>query len=485
MDAGLRKSHHYWLFVIFMLPIMSIWVYGLASPLIGLRGFDNLLWLASADNFNRFGLFSTRLQLAISPNVPSPEYSLFYRSHPPGIGLLTWLWTSLIGIHEFASRSAPLFASTLSAALMYRLVRKLYDLRTAALSTFFWALTPMIVYFGNWNGYEAYITTAMLATMLLYKSWERTRKKWIPPVLFFISFVAGFIGWSWYVFLGFLSLYAWFRLKQDSFGLWPFVLGGVVSLAIFLLIGIWQGFGEFMFLLGYAALRRAANYTGHPIENPVGIIMSRYIVLITPVVFVFALIGIWHTYIKKRPSGSDMLVAVYFGSATLYTIILWESTYSHEYFVLSTYGGMCIWAAIGFTKTLTAYSNPPRIDWHIMHIAFLGAFLYTSWQWSDRLHSQGEELYYYDWALIVSSTTEEDELIGTNLDLVPVHFTYYVDRITYPGIEPDDALNAITADFGYYIYCGEEVPLWIQELNVDPYTVPDNGDCYLTDLNEN
>ncbi len=86
--------------------------------------------------------------------------------HPPGYYWLLNLWTRLFGDSEVALRSLSAIWGILLVWLVYQIVSRLFDRRTALIATFFAAINPFLIYYSQ----EArmYAQLAALATLLFY-----------------------------------------------------------------------------------------------------------------------------------------------------------------------------------------------------------------------------------------------------------------------------------------------------------------------------
>jgi mannosyltransferase len=86
--------------------------------------------------------------------------------HPPGYYWLLSLWTRIFGDSEFALRSLSAVWGILTVWLVYQIVSRLFDRRTALLAAFFAAINPFLIYYSQ----EArmYAQLAALAALLFY-----------------------------------------------------------------------------------------------------------------------------------------------------------------------------------------------------------------------------------------------------------------------------------------------------------------------------
>lgn len=86
--------------------------------------------------------------------------------HPPGYYWLLSLWTKVFGDSEIALRSLSALWGVVLVWLVYQVVRRLFDRRTAAIAGFFTAINPFLIAYSQ----EArmYAQLAALAALLFY-----------------------------------------------------------------------------------------------------------------------------------------------------------------------------------------------------------------------------------------------------------------------------------------------------------------------------
>ena len=74
--------------------------------------------------------------------------ALGYLDHPPLVGWVIWLFTSLLGHTELAVRLGAFGFWLLGACFVYRLTREIFDIPTAAAAVLLWAVLPVYFIFG-------------------------------------------------------------------------------------------------------------------------------------------------------------------------------------------------------------------------------------------------------------------------------------------------------------------------------------------------
>lgn len=96
--------------------------------------------------------------------------------HPP---LYYWLlkgWTSLFGTSAIAFRSMSVFFGVITLILLFFLIKKLFNRKTAALSVFLVAISPLFVRFGIEARMYTVVTTIVLAATLMLWHGLRSHK---------------------------------------------------------------------------------------------------------------------------------------------------------------------------------------------------------------------------------------------------------------------------------------------------------------------
>lgn len=153
---------------------LAVRAYGMADPWFrGHRGFNGALSGIIARNYNRYGLWDTRLMPLWHSGPLSPEEMVKYAHlrHPSLRYLLTSAFTRLFGFNERAITLVPILFSVGSALALYLLVRRIWGRSTALLAVAFLVILPMDVYYGSASLYETIGMCFALFALYFYARW--------------------------------------------------------------------------------------------------------------------------------------------------------------------------------------------------------------------------------------------------------------------------------------------------------------------------
>lgn len=128
-----------------------------------------------ARNTLHYGLAETGLLQVRNDGPADPEHFRYYIHHPPGVPLLVAANFAALGESEAAARLVPILFTLLSIAVLYRMVRKAMNHRTATLAAGLFVLMPMTALFGRMVNHEAVTLFWMLLLVDRYLEWRHTR----------------------------------------------------------------------------------------------------------------------------------------------------------------------------------------------------------------------------------------------------------------------------------------------------------------------
>jgi hypothetical protein len=199
----------------------------------------------------------------------------------------------------------------------------------------------------------------------------------------------------------------------------------------------------------------------------------------TPVVTVFALIGLRH-----HPWTADRgLLIVPALTGAIYSLAFWKATYYHDYLIYYLVPPLCVWASVGFFRVLYAYGRPPQRLWRGMLGLVLITFGISSAHSAARLFQTDTFAQRYEWGIVAAQATTPDEVIVTNLPEIGNHVGYYARRAVQDAIPPDQILSDTRpAAWGFYIYFQKRdqvPPDWLASF---AYRYDQASGCYLIDL---
>ncbi len=482
-----NKSQYLRLSLIFILIIL-VWSQERTRKFIGHHDWDNIYWETAAENYQHYGLISTRFQPIVNAYQSTPEEWDVNQHHPPGIPLLTYLGIGLFGNSEFAARLVPLLTSLLAAALIFQTAKQLYGNKVALLSLVFFGFTPLMIYFSAKIGHEQFTLPLMLTVILIYKAWLKHPKKWHIPTLTLLVIVGGFVSWAWYLFWVLIGCHAFIYGKKARIrSLWPIFVGIISTIASLILLYIWQQ-PDSINTLRDAFLSRTTNNADEVITPLLWsmVVGSRLLWLPTPVVTFLAIIGIFKL-IRGKPNENEILLVIPALVTILYCGVFWQATYKHDYLIYYLVAPFSIWAAVGFFKTLYAYSDRPKIAWRLILYSLLILYVLGSARWSLRLFNIDVVQERYDWAVLIGKSTTPDEIAVINLeDYGAPHLSYYAKRRVRFEVTPTEVTSPSSPEnWGFYVFCEDKdtvPPRWLMAYQYQFDKLNDNVGCYLIDL---
>lgn len=110
--------------------------------------------------------------------------------HPPLYYFALKLWTSLFGTSAVAFRSLSIVFGVLTIILLFILIKKLFNRRTAALSVFLLAVSPLFVRYGIEARMYTMVTTIALAAILAF--WRTLQdNRWRDYIIYGLLITAG------------------------------------------------------------------------------------------------------------------------------------------------------------------------------------------------------------------------------------------------------------------------------------------------------
>lgn len=195
MKNALRKLlYDKYLLLVVLLSILVLSLY-IDKPFIGLHDFNGVQEGNAAKNYLRFGITPLRLGQIISyPRQDITQTHSFYTSYLPTLSLTIATFFRVFGIHEWVERLVPASFSTIGVTFFFITVRKLWGLKTAILSSIFYILTPMYIYFGKMPVFDPVILGLSLVVFYFYfRSLENKNSSFFW--LYTSTLILGLYGW--------------------------------------------------------------------------------------------------------------------------------------------------------------------------------------------------------------------------------------------------------------------------------------------------
>ncbi len=221
-----------------------------------------------------------------------------YYSKPPGIAWQIWLGTHLFGSTEWGVRSMSLFLSFLQAFAVYRLARGAgLQTRTSFWCGLFMALSPLGIlgaflaitdggFLLSWTGACAIMVSAL------------HRKE--APSPYYVGgwiLVGALFKWPIYFFWFFFLVFRHFFFKDQP---WRHLFGGICISLIGLLPSIGWNAGHEWATFRHVGATIQGGGGAHRSEGNLGAFLGSQVVLVSPLLFICLLLGLWQALKKKQ-----------------------------------------------------------------------------------------------------------------------------------------------------------------------------------------
>ena len=297
--------------------------YQITKPFIGHHDFNNAFYANMARNLVRYGPLTTKLGQVTNIGPATPSQFTFHTHHPP---LMIWLLAisySVFKVTEFATRLVPIVFSALTVAVLFSLLKRVFNLRIAIVSCVFWITTPIFSYFGKMAIHEVLVLFFFVVSLLCYyRNWSRGLI--VSCVLWCLS------GWPAFyipvviIFIDVLSKKALFNRRL----LWLLVIPVVIFLILlghnYVLTGDAFGGG----LINALFFRTASVPIGDYVRKELGWLMAYY----SKPLMVGTVLGIMMVIFSKDRKHMAFFLGILIYAA-MYLIVFRSSAYRHDYLI--------------------------------------------------------------------------------------------------------------------------------------------------------
>ena len=159
-------------FIIMFFFAVLVRCYELTLPYIKIYegGFQEII----AINHLKYGFFNTHF-VSILGNLHGQN--IYHPNHPPLLQILLAISFKIFGIHEWSARLVPILFSLGGIILIYLIVQRIWDKKTALLASIFVAFMPMSAYFGRIVNFEAVALFFVLLVLYGYVNLIENDKK--------------------------------------------------------------------------------------------------------------------------------------------------------------------------------------------------------------------------------------------------------------------------------------------------------------------
>jgi hypothetical protein len=277
MKISLKRLDH--ILILLLAFFILTRIYGITALFGGSQGWNDSSFSIYAKNYLEFG-FRSGILPYIGFYHSQPVY---YANHPPLIPLLVLAAFKVFGVFEWSARLVPLVFSTMSAVLLFKIVKKYWNSTAGYFALFFSAATPMLFHFGRMVCFEPVLTFIALLAVYFYGLWLET-KRTAYMFLVSISFLIGaFIDFP-ILFLAFgLMVFVTFKVKDPR----VFFLS-ILATILPLFIGFGLYFWQISLLKSVSSVEKAyshwANFHALLSFNYYATEITRIITTINPIV---------------------------------------------------------------------------------------------------------------------------------------------------------------------------------------------------------
>ncbi|MGA9164330.1 MAG: glycosyltransferase family 39 protein [Thiobacillus sp.] len=233
-SATVRPGQRIWDGIAYLIPIggfaigLFLLLRGIAQPWSGLGDSDGALFSSIAHNYLQFGVFELKFgQLASYEELARPG-GIYYLHHPPLFPLLVAASFALFGEAEAYARLVSVLATLATAALLFTMVRKMTNGRTAVLAIFLFMTYPSTILFGRKPGYEALTLLFVVLATWLYQTYRNNSARSTLLLLFAALAAAAASDWAAYL-LPPALLGHYLLTRKDARVDWPLLAGLVLT----------------------------------------------------------------------------------------------------------------------------------------------------------------------------------------------------------------------------------------------------------------
>lgn len=209
------KSRLSFLFV-FLLAFLLLLV-KIDKPFIGHHDWNGVFFGNALYNTQKFGFWQTKFGVVYNLNPQNPADFKFYTHYPLLFITILGIFTKILGVYEWSMRLTAIFFALLSLYFFWKLTEKLKNRKTALLSSLFFILNPMFLYFGKMPVHEVFALAFIIWSFYNYFNYFQNPSKKNKFLLVLSLFLACQTIWtSYYLAPLFLIHYFFFKNKKEK-----------------------------------------------------------------------------------------------------------------------------------------------------------------------------------------------------------------------------------------------------------------------------
>ena len=437
---------HFLLVVILILAITLLSI-DIDKKFIGQHDWNSVWYGTIARNHIRYGLARTKLG-SVSQGGPQ-DFSnpkLFFTHFPPAFPLFLASGFKLFGQTEVALRLVMIFFSLITVVGIYFLTAKLCNRSIAFMAALFTVISPMFLYYGKLPVHETLILPFIVLAVLFYVYWFETKQKNYFILLLLFLTVAEFITWPVYFLPPLLILhYTFFHKKRTHLPLLVLLLIGEIIvflthlLHVKLIAGSFAGGGLLNILttrLSNTIVTQMYNITIISFLSKEVLYMKIYFTnFICGLALIWIVLFVKKILVKNSLTLSDSIVGLLLIEGIVYTILVHEAAFVHDYLLYYALPFMIMSAAISWYRLMKLINSRNLIGIITLVLILLIANerkLYVK----TLLESANSEKGYLIGNFINRTTQFKDRVfIGSNFynQYFSTFISYYGDRETGYG----------------------------------------------------
>jgi 4-amino-4-deoxy-L-arabinose transferase-like glycosyltransferase len=439
--------------IILLLLTWAVLLIRVDAPMYGIQEAPRL-WISSAvRNYYTYDLQTTGLMMIRNPEITTPENFEYYSHHPPLVAWLPGLMTALAGLHDVSIRYGFIAATLLSVVALYVFVRRLYGEQIAFWSAPFYALVPMVAYYGRVPGMgQLSVAVGLLFGAVMF-NWiiQPTRHRFFA--LTGLAWIAVWTAWQAVFFIAMFGVVALIPGNwRQRFGV---IILGIVSLTALLALVCYYQFhweGALPSLLD-SFFFRASSASDAPASSPItlsGFIIQNVVhtaTFVTPGIVLMSLFGVLPLLRQGSRLSSIMLVGLLLGGLS-YQLVFRNGSYVHDYYKFNLVPTLAILAATAWVNSRSGQRYLRPIMDGLLIVAIVSGI-----GWLTFLHGSGNRPWLDEVIATINSRIPADVSIWTNLEgrdrTMPI--TYYTRRTLQMGKSYEEAAQA--AGKVVYLYC--------------------------------
>ncbi len=216
-----------------VIPIVAAAIvlsFNLSKPFIGHHDFTGAFNGKIAKNYLTYGVGNLKFgQIAGFVEYPLSKNS-FYTDYAPLMPLSIALSFSIFGVTEWAERLVSALFSVLAVVSFFLICQKLWNRKTALITSMFFVLNPMFIYYGSLPVAEPPVLGMMLLALYFYLSWLEKSEQRYFIFMCMALFIGGLYGWPIVYFGPLIIMHSILIKKFRPQMLWPtLVIGASVG----------------------------------------------------------------------------------------------------------------------------------------------------------------------------------------------------------------------------------------------------------------